>query len=139
MAAEAVYTHWIGADERQRSAGYPGASAGRGRRWWHRTRGRPSQMAGKFGALLGPRCHQTKRNGLKLFKGQYSAGTLDLDRINRQLFPFLKVTFLPQIIHNRLDGTIEVFEDEDARQDAEPAPAGARLISTQRWREAQES
>ncbi|KAL8863716.1 MAG: hypothetical protein Q9198_010403 [Flavoplaca austrocitrina] len=71
--------------------------------------------------------------------GQYSTGTLDLDRINRQLFPFLKVAFLPQIEHTHLDGKIEVFEDEDARQDAEPAPCGARLKSTQRRREAQES
>ncbi|KAL8977949.1 MAG: hypothetical protein Q9205_006354 [Flavoplaca limonia] len=71
--------------------------------------------------------------------GQYSAGTLDLYRFNRQLFPFLEVAFLSQIEHTHLDSKIEVFGDKDARQDAEPAPAGARLRSTQRRREAQES
>lgn len=64
---------------------------------------------------------------MKLFKDPYSAGTLDLEQINCQLFPFLKLEFLPQIEHTHLDGNIGVFEDEEARQDAEPAPASSSL------------
>ena len=106
---------------------------------------------------------------LKLLKGQYVAGTLDLDQMNRQFFPFIRGASLPPAAaatfitnkwmrscrvltemsvtsmtaeecisqHNvphqdaHLQAGIEVFVDEDARQDAEPTPPSARLSTTQ--------